>query len=280
MSSATLQDGQWFTEIEKNYATAFSLQIKRKLHEEQTSHQHIVIYHTEKLGNAMTINGSTVLTEKDGFIQHEMMTHPALFSHPQPQKIAILNGSDGGMLREVLKHKSVTDAWQIEKDPRITQLTEQYFPSLCASNHDSRAHFYFGNTAEWLTTLKPNSLDIIIANDTTQLSTTLFRQYFQALHSDGILIQQSAAVFQLATLKNIQQYLQTAGFADSQTLTFTQPTLSSSWRVIIMAKKQGVFRKLREKDIFNRPFKTRYYNYDIHKAALALPEFMREELTS
>ena len=47
-----------------------------------------------------------------------------------------------------------------------------------------------------------------------------------------------------------------------------------------MATKRAAFKRVREKEIFNRPFTTRYYNYDVHKAALVLPEFMRSELES
>lgn len=276
--STSLLDGNWFTEIEKHNASAFSLQIKNKLHEENTPYQQIAIYSTEKIGRLMTINGVAVLTEKDSFISHEMLSHPALFAHAHPQKIAILGNGECGILKEVLKHSNIKEVWQIEKDQRITQLAEKYFPMLCEGNHDPRVHFHFGNGADWLAQHEAY-FDVLIVTPTTHLTTELFQQYIKALRDDGILLQQSTSPFQLETLKSTLQHIKAAGFHDIHCLTFTQPTLLSSWRSAFMAKKYGVFKRIREKDIFNKTFATRYYNLDVHKAALVLPEFMREELT-
>lgn len=271
-------EGNWFTEIEKQNSLAFSLQIEQKLHEEQTKHQHIAIYATKNLGNLMVINDTVLLVEKDCFIQHEMMAHPALFTHPRPQKIAIIGHGECGILSEILKHPSVSEVWQIEKDQRITELAAQYFPDLCAQNKDPRVHFHFGEGSEWIAKSKPEYFDVILITYTTNVSTDLFREYLNALSPDGVLIQQSTSPRQLRILKTTQQHLYDAGFRDVQCLSFPQSTLIPNWRTALFAKKQGVFKRVREKDIFNKPFTTRYYNLDVHKAALVMPEFMREEL--
>ena len=33
-----------------------------------------------------------------------MITHVAMYAHPNPQRVLIIGGGDGGTLREVLKH--------------------------------------------------------------------------------------------------------------------------------------------------------------------------------
>ena len=130
-----LNDG-WFTEVFQDQGTAFSLQVKKKLHEEQTEFQKLEIWETETFGNLMVLDGCVMLTTRDNFLYHEMMTHPALFTHKDPKKVVIVGGGDCGTLKEVLKHPGVEEAWQVEIDERVTRLSEQYFPELCESNTD------------------------------------------------------------------------------------------------------------------------------------------------
>ncbi|MGB5605850.1 MAG: polyamine aminopropyltransferase, partial [Gammaproteobacteria bacterium] len=77
-----LETSQWFTEICKEGGSAFGMKIREKLHDEQSEYQRIEIYATEKFGNLMVIDGFVMLTARDNFIYHEMMSHPVLFTHP------------------------------------------------------------------------------------------------------------------------------------------------------------------------------------------------------
>ena len=102
------------------------------------------------------------------------------------------------------------------------------------------------------------------------------KQHFELLHQDGILMQQTVSPFAIDPLKSHICALRDMGFSDLQLLSFSQPHAANGERSIIMALKNGMFRRIREKIIFNKPFKTEYYNFDVHKAAAALPEFIRE----
>ncbi len=97
----------WFTEQVKEQGVAFSLKIVTTLHEEQTEYQHIAIYQTEHFGNLMVIDGCIMLSDRDNFIYHEMLSHPVLFSHPDPKRVWIIGGGDCGTLREVTKHPTI-----------------------------------------------------------------------------------------------------------------------------------------------------------------------------
>jgi predicted membrane-bound spermidine synthase len=41
------------------------------------------------------------------FSYQEMIAHIPLASHPNPKKVLVIGGGDGGVVREVLKHESV-----------------------------------------------------------------------------------------------------------------------------------------------------------------------------
>ena len=74
-------DDNWYTEASDDLGLGFSLRIKSKLHEEQSAYQTIAVYETDTFGRLLTIDGLVMLTDRDNFVYHEMMTHPALFAH-------------------------------------------------------------------------------------------------------------------------------------------------------------------------------------------------------
>ena len=89
----------WFIEHFDSAGTAFGLRLKRKLESVKTDYQHIEMWDTDTFGYLMTIDGATMLTTRDNFLYHEMMAHPALFSHAAPRNVLIIGG--GGMLGPV-----------------------------------------------------------------------------------------------------------------------------------------------------------------------------------
>jgi len=202
----------------------------------------------------------------DSFIYHEMMTHPALFTHAHPQKIALLGNPENGILEEVLKHSNLNEIWSVD-----TQLL-QNTPSA-----QDRVNFHVNDPEKWIAEFQPNFFDIIIVN--TPLADQAFlHNCFLALTAEGILVQQSNSPFESTVLRSEHEQFTAAGFADIHPLHFPQPSYPSGWRMAWLVTRRSVLRRASEKAIFNKPFKTRYYNFDVHKAALALPEFMREEL--
>lgn len=200
----------------------------------------------------------------DLIIYQEMMTHPALFSHTNPQKIAIIGDLSSNIVNEALKHTTLTTIWHVT-DKTETQHTH---PLIQRHTH---------GLPSWMSAMEQDYFDIIIVEKESLL--TEHSQYYSLLHSDGILVQISESPYHTLSLKKTHQALRSTGFSDTQTLSFSQPTYPTGWRTALLAKKNGSFKKIREKDIFNKLFATHYYNFDVHKAALVVPEFIRVELT-
>lgn len=196
----------------------------------------------------------------DADIYQEMLTHPAFFSHNCPQKIAIIGDVNCRLLEEALKHQAATEIWT------VTQYLALHPPE------DPKIYYY-----DTMPTFQPHYFDIIINVEETEEA--LFPAYFEALASSGILLQISGSPFNVSILRENQINLQLAGFRDVQIVSFPQPSFTTGWRAALMAKKNGIFTRVKEKAIFNKPFSTRYYNLDVHKGSLVLPEFLREALT-
>jgi len=282
-----MNPSEWFTEQAAGAGSAFSLKIKRKLHEEQSDFQYLEIYETETFGNLMVIDGCTMVSTRDNFFYHEMMSHPALYTHPNPKNVWIIGGGDCGTLREVLKHPSVEHAVQIDIDERVTRLAEIYFPELCESNNDPRADLKFIDGIKWVKDAAPNSVDIIIVDSTDPIGPAeglfgvdFYRDCFNCLTENGLLVQQSeSALLHLNLIKEMRDAMNSAGLSHTQTLFFPQCIYPSGWWSATIASKNALS-AFREEDAKNKPFNTVYYNADIHNASLAQPEFFKQAFNS
>lgn len=277
----------WFYENFVHTGTAIGFRITKKLDEVQSPFQHIEIYESTDFGNVMTIDGAMMVTTRDNFFYHEMMSHAAIYTHPNPKNIVIIGGGDCGTLRECLKHADLTTVVQCDIDEQVTRMAEKYFPELCESNHDPRATIMFDDGIAYMQNAAPGSIDIIIVDSTDPVGPAegLFNQAFyencfKALRQDGLLVQQSESPLALMHLiQDMCQAMSDAGFQNFRTLPFPQPCYPTGyWSCTIASKTQSDLGQFRHQDAANKPFSTDYYNEGVHRGALAQPEFIKRAL--
>lgn len=284
-------NGQYFTEyhaVKPGEApiSGIRFMVKEKLHHEKTPFQEIDIIDTAYFGKVMLIDGLVMLTEKDNFFYHEMMSHVALFTHKSPKRVAIIGGGDCGTLREVLKHPEVAKATQIEIDERVTRVAEDFFPELCEANDDPRAELLFEDGIAWMANQEPESLDVIIVDSTDPVGPAegLFQKAFyescyQALAKDGLLVQQTESpLYQEELIVETVQEMKKGGFKVAAPMPFPQTTYPSGYWSLTLAGKGFNIPDFRRLDAINKIFETKYYNAAIHDGAKALPEFLLKRL--
>ncbi|WP_423246883.1 polyamine aminopropyltransferase [Spectribacter hydrogenoxidans] len=276
-------DQGWFTETASEVGTAFSLRINDRLHVETSDYQTIEVFETDTFGRLMVIDGFIMLTDRDNFVYHEMMTHPALFAHGSPRDVAIIGGGDCGSLREVLKHEGVGRATQIEIDERVTRVAEQFFPALCSANDDPRAELAFADGIAWMANREPESLDIIIVDSTDPIGPAeglfnepFYRSCLAALRPAGLLVQQSESpLAHTRLICDMHAAMRRAGFAESHVLSFPQPVYPTGWWSATMAaKSDGAL----QAPTHVAGLETHYYTPAIHQAAFAQPAFLERQL--
>ncbi len=279
----------WFTEYHAPGGMAQSWLLEaEKIDARRSPYQHIEIYQTASFGKLMAIDGCVMLTTRDNFLYHEMMTHPALFSHADPQHVAIIGGGDCGALLEVLKHATVQQVTQIDIDEQVTRLAEIHFPELTQSNDDARASLLFDDGLAWIRNAESNSLDVIIIDSTDPIGPAegLFGPAFiadcyRALKPQGVIVQQSESpLIHQPLIKGIRGNMRAAGFGDLRTLGFPQPCYPSGWwSATLGSKGAGSLDEFRYDDAINKAFATLYYNADLHRGALAEPTFLRDGIS-
>jgi spermidine synthase len=274
MSLTTQQN--WFTETHLPSGTAFSLQIKQQLYAAQTPFQKIEIYATEHFGNLMVLDGCIMLTQRDNFLYHEMISHIPLHTHAAPRQVVIIGGGDCGTLQEVLKHSEIEQATQVEIDPQVTACAEKYFPELCRHNHDPRAKLLFVDGIEWMRQAPSASLDIIIVDSTDPagpatglFNVDFYQQCARALKPDGLLVQQSESpLIHLALQQQMREAMHQSGLTNLLTYCFPQPVYPTGWWSATMASKSLKLDQFRQP---SAALSTHYYNAGIHLAALQSP---------
>ena len=280
-----LRDDQWFTEVFDSHGSAFSLKISEKLLDVQSEYQHLEVYATETYGNLMVLDGCVMLTDRDNFLYHEMIAHPALFTHPAPKRVVIIGGGDCGTLKEVLRHPGVEKVTQIDIDEEVTKAAERFFPVLVEANDDPRAELLFADGVKWVDDAADESIDVLIIDSTDPVGpaeglfkTDFLKRCHRILKADGVMVQQSESPLYHSgsIIRELRHDMREAGFDSVATLPFPQPVYPSGWWSVTLAGKGTNVETFREEAAASHEMPLQYYTVDAHRGALALPPFMRK----
>lgn len=280
-----LRDDQWFTEVFDSHGSAFSLKVSEKLLDVQSPYQHLEVYATETYGNLMVLDGCVMLTDRDNFLYHEMIAHPALFTHQAPKRVVIIGGGDCGTLKEVLRHPGVEKVTQIDIDEEVTKAAERFFPELVEANGDPRAELLFADGVKWVDDAADESIDLLIIDSTDPVGpaeglfkTDFLKRCHRILKSGGVMVQQSESPLYHSgsIIRELRNDMREAGFDSVATLPFPQPVYPSGWWSVTLAGKGTSVESFREEAAASHEMPLQYYTAEAHRGALALPPFMRK----
>jgi spermidine synthase len=92
-----------------------------------------------------------------------MITHLPMASHPNPEHVLVIGGGDGGVVREVLKHKSVKHVTLCDIDEAVVRVSKQYLPHMASVLTDPRVTVFIGDGFKFLPEHE-NEYDVIITD--------------------------------------------------------------------------------------------------------------------
>jgi len=249
--------------------------VNKVLYHTKSPYQEILVFENPFFGKVLVLDGVVQLTERDEFIYHEMLAHVPMMAHPNPKKVLIIGGGDGGTLREVLKHKTVEEAVLVDIDKEVIETSKKFFPTLSKAFDDPRAIVVNEDGFKYLQDYE-NEFDVIIVDSTDPVGyayalTTeeFFKMVFRALKEEGIYVGQSESIhYHLDIVRKFQNNLK-AVFPIVDLYTAVIPTYAGYWWTFsIASKKHNVREPKRVKD-----FETKYYSEGVHRNS-----FLSEEL--
>jgi spermidine synthase len=271
--------GKWCTEVYKD--TALSFKIKKKLYAKRSKFQMVEVFETEKHGNLMTLDGCYMVSTAEEFVYHDMLTHVPMFAHPDPKKVLVIGGGDGGTVREVIRHKGVESIDFVEIDEDVYTVSKKYFPALVKGlEDDERVHFKFGDGIKFVKDSR-DAYDVILIDGTDPsdiagglFGTEFFKDVKRALKKDGIMCMQSEDPwFDTPIIRDVQARLKKIFSYSGLYLAFIPIYPSGMWSFSCASKKHDLS-VIRNKKSKITGFK--YYTPEVHSAAFKLPQFVKD----
>ncbi len=164
----------------------------------RTEFQQIDVFETPQFGTVLALGGVINVTESDEAGYHEMLAHVPLFAHPDPRRVLIIGGGDGGTLREVVRHPGVEEAVMVEIDEAVVELSKEYLPTVACAFDDPKANLIIGDGLAHVRDAAPGSYDVILVDSTDPVDAAVelftpefYRHCHRALRDGGILVPQS-----------------------------------------------------------------------------------------
>ncbi|WP_154222810.1 polyamine aminopropyltransferase [Marinicella rhabdoformis] len=261
--------------------------VEEVLFEHRTDHQHLVIFNNQQWGTVMALDGIIQTTEKDEFIYHEMMTHVPMLAHGSAKNVLIIGGGDGGILREVLKHKSVEQVIQVEIDQAVIDMCIEFLPGHSQGAFDDpRVEVVIDDGVHFVNQTEVQ-FDVIISDSTDPIGPgeVLFTSSFyqgvnRCLNQGGVFVAQNGVSFmQLDEVTTSYQRLSSefkqAAFYTAAVPTYVGGIMAFAWATNNLALKSVDSSVLQQRVC---DLNCHYYNPDIHVAAFALPAYINQAI--
>lgn len=274
--------GLWFTEKHtKNLG--ITLKVKTALFHGKSEYQVIDVLDTFEFGRMLLLDGLVMITERDEFVYHEMITHIPICVHPAPSNILVIGGGDGGTIREILRHPEVKRADLVEIDKLVIEKSMEFFPSVSSKLKDPKVNIIVKDGIRYIKEHR-NEYDVIIIDSTDPIGPgeglfkrEFYKSVFDSLKEDGIMVAQTESPFVNENLvanifKNIK-----AIFPIVKMYTASIPTYPGGyWSFSFGSKKYDPIKDFNQKRAADIQAQLKYYNSDIHKASFALPNFVQK----
>ena len=275
----------WFIEEYKGTVGAASFRVFDVLFEGKSPYQEVKVLNNPFFGNVLLLDDLVMLTEKDEFYYHDMLVHVPMLCAENPESVLIIGGGDGGSAREVLKHEGIKRVVLCEIDDMVIKVAKDYFPTLSSSLNDTRVEIFIGDGIEYVRT-HGNEFDCILVDSTDPVgpATGLFTPEFyknvrNAMKKGGTMgAQTESPAWRMGDVAGIMANIRKA-FDNSHLYLCPIPCYPSGlWSFVLGFKDGGNPLLFDEKRAVAVAESCIYYNPEIHRAAFALPNFIKKAL--
>ncbi|CAF1897633.1 unnamed protein product [Brassica oleracea] len=274
---------------------AHSLKVEKVLFKDKSDYQEVLVFESATYGKVLVLDGIVQLTEKDEFAYQEMIAHLPLCSTPSPKNVLVVGGGDGGVLREISRHSSVEVIDICEIDKMVIDVSKKFFPELAVGFEDPRVQLHIGDAVEFLRKSPAGKYDAIIVDSSDPVGPALalvekpfFETLARALKPGGVLCNMAESMWLHTHLIEDMISICRQTFKNVQYAWSSVPTYPSGVIGFVLCSTEGPdvdfknpinpIEKLDGAMTYIREMK--FYNSDMHRAAFALPTFLRREVAS
>ncbi len=278
----------WFSEMHTPNVK-LSIRVDKQVYSGQSEYQRIDVFDSPEFGRFLVLDGYMMLTQKDEFIYHEMITHVPLAVHPRAKDILVIGGGDGGVVRELVKYDDIESIDLVEIDEEVTRVCKEYLPFTACSFDDPRVHLHFEDGLKFVRSVK-DKYDLIIVDSTDPFgpgeglfTREFYGNCYKALHEDGIMVNQHESPFYTEDAIACQRAHKriVESFPKAKVYQAHIPSYPSGhWLFGFASKKYHPLRDLNEKKWNARGIKCRYYTTTLHKGAFYIPAYVEELLSN
>ncbi len=276
----------WFSE-RHTPNVKLSIKVEKQLYSGQSAYQRIDIYESKEFGRFLTLDGFMMLTEKDEFIYHEMITHVPMMVHPNPEHVLIIGAGDGGAVRELVKYEYVKQIDLVEIDEMVVDVCRKYLPKTACALDDPRLQIHYEDGLKYIRSCE-DQYDLIIVDSTDPFgpgeglfTREFYGSCYKALRKDGIMVNQHESPFyqeDVAAMQRAHKRI-VESFPISYVYQAHIPTYPSGhWLFGFASKKYHPVDDLKREAFKDAKLHARYYNPNLHVGAFSLPTYVEELL--
>lgn len=275
----------WYSEMHTD-DVKFSLRIKEQLFSKQSDFQQVDVFSTFEYGNLMTLDGLVMVTEKDEFVYHDMIVHPAMSIAPHVKNVLVIGGGDGGTVRELVRYAQIESIDMVEIDKMVCDVAIDYFPGISSALKHPKVHLYYEDGVAWVKD-KVACYDLILIDSTDPVgpgeglfTTEFYQNCYKALTDKGILINQNETpiyekFFEVGVSSNIKLKKM---FPIVKVYQASIPTYPGGyWLFNFASKDLDPIADLSAERWLKEGLKTKYYNPELHVGAFMLPNYVKEK---
>ena len=276
----------WFSE-EHTRNVRLSLRVDKQLFSEVSEYQRVDIYESVEYGRVLVLDGRIMITERDEFIYHEMITHVPMCVNPSIKRVLLVGGGDGGSARELLKYDTIEKIDLVEIDEAVIRGCRRHIPQTAACLDNERVELFIEDGLKFIRR-KADEYDLIIIDSTDPFGAGegLFTKEFygncyNALKTEGIMINQHENPFysrDVAAMQRAHKRL-TGSFPIVRVYQINIPTYpAGQWLFGFASKKYHPTEGVEFAKWESLKVQTHCYNPKIHIGAFALPTYVIKKL--
>ncbi|MGB1018776.1 MAG: polyamine aminopropyltransferase [Chitinophagales bacterium] len=276
----------WLTDKNDSIASSFR-HTGEIVFREKTPFQTVEVLDTYAYGKMLVIDKMVMTSEKDEFVYHEMITHPAMLLHKNPKNILVIGAGDGGTIKELFKHSSIEKITMVEIDEAVVNASKAHFPEISKEFANPKLELIIGDGIQFVKDAKDKTYDIVIIDSSDPVgpaeglfSETFFANVYRILKQDGIMAAQSESprFNEQACQELFEVYDKVFGTENVHPYLAYIPTYPSGQWAFAFCSKSGIHPSKDFNDSLGNLKDLKYYNEALHYGAFALPNFVKELL--